>query len=89
MYWLQNTRLVYWGMLASGDSDLVGPLFRTYADALPVLEARARAWWGHGGAAVPEIMHWWGGLGDEVRARIIMMMGGGMHPVRRDWVQGG
>jgi alpha-L-fucosidase 2 len=67
MYWFQNTRLPYWGMLASGDADLMGPLLRTYADALPVLEARAAAWWGHAGAAVPEIMHWWGGLGDEVR----------------------
>ena len=67
MYWLQNTRLPYWGMLSSGDLDLMGPLLRTYADALPVHEARALAWWGHAGAAVPEIMHWWGGLGDEVR----------------------
>jgi hypothetical protein len=43
MYWLQNTRLVYWGMLASGDWDMMGPLFRMYRDALPVLEARSGA----------------------------------------------
>jgi alpha-L-fucosidase 2 len=26
-YWLQNTRLPYWSMLASGDYDLMQPLF--------------------------------------------------------------
>ena len=59
-YWWQNTRLAYWPMLASGDFDLMMPLFRTYLDTLPLAEYRTKTWYGHGGAFFPETMHVWG-----------------------------
>jgi len=59
-YWWQNTRLAYWPMLASGDFDLMMPLFRTYLDTLPLAEHRTKTWYEHGGAFFPEMMHFWG-----------------------------
>lgn len=59
-YWFQNTRLPYWPMLASGDTDLMAPLFRMYLDALPLAEARTRILFDHPGAYFPETMHFWG-----------------------------
>ena len=35
-YWWQNTRLIYWGLLANGDFDLMRALFRMYRDMLPL-----------------------------------------------------
>lgn len=59
-YWFQNTRLAYWPMLAAGDFDLMQPLFRMYMDALPLLQARTRLYFGHEGAFFPETMTFWG-----------------------------
>ena len=59
-YWLQNTRLPYWPMLASGDFDLMRPLFRMYQRSLPLAAERTRVWFGHGGAFLPETMYFWG-----------------------------
>jgi len=59
-YWFQNTRLIYWPMLASGDFDLMGPLFRMYINALPLAESRTRLYFDHGGAFFPETMYFWG-----------------------------
>ncbi|MBI2195057.1 MAG: hypothetical protein HYU36_24000 [Planctomycetes bacterium] len=59
-YWFQNTRLPYWSMLASGDFDLLTPLFRMYLDALPLCEARTCLYFGHEGAFFPETMYFWG-----------------------------
>lgn len=59
-YWFQNTRLAYWPQLASGDSEMMLPLFRMYLDALPFAQARTRAFFGHGGAFFPETMYFWG-----------------------------
>lgn len=60
-YWFQNTRLIYWPMLAAGDFDLMNPWFRMYRDALPLSEARIRASYGFAGAAqFPETMYFWG-----------------------------
>lgn len=59
-YWFQNTRLLYWPMLPAGDLDLMAPFFRLYRDALPLAEARTRAYYGHGGAFFPETMTFWG-----------------------------
>src|SRR5258708_16992498 len=33
-YWNQNTRLVYWPLIASGDYDLLSPSFNMYAQSL-------------------------------------------------------
>lgn len=59
-YWFQNTRLIYWPMLAAGDFDLMQPLFRMYLDALPFARARTQVYFGHGGAFFPEVMYPWG-----------------------------
>ncbi|MFA6240916.1 MAG: DUF5703 domain-containing protein, partial [Candidatus Hydrogenedentales bacterium] len=58
-YWFQNTRLVYWPLMASGDTDMMPPLFRMYAEALPFAEARTQAYFGHEGAFFPETMVFW------------------------------
>ncbi|MBL9136631.1 MAG: hypothetical protein JNK85_12210 [Verrucomicrobiales bacterium] len=59
-YWFQNTRLIYWPMLASGDLDLMEPLFRMYREALPLALARTQSHFDHAGAYFPETMHFWG-----------------------------
>ena len=43
-YWYQNTRLPYWPMLASGDYDLMRPLFNMYFNTLELAKARNRIW---------------------------------------------
>lgn len=59
-YWFQNTRLPYWPMAASGDSDFMLPLFRMYRSALPLAQARTRIYFSHEGAFFPETMYFWG-----------------------------
>lgn len=59
-YWFQNTRLVYWPMLASGDHDLMLPLFGMYREMLPFARQRTRNYFGHEGAFFPETLHFWG-----------------------------
>ena len=59
-YWFQNTRLAYWPMLAAGDFDLMQPLFKMHMDALPLLQARTKLYFGHEGAFFPETMNFWG-----------------------------
>ena len=59
-YWFQNTRLGYWPMLASGDFDLMQPLFKMYRAMLPLAKARTLIYFQHGGAFFPETMHFWG-----------------------------
>jgi alpha-L-fucosidase 2 len=59
-YWFQNTRLVYWPMLASGDFEMMQPFFKMFADAVPLAKACTRLYFGHGGAFFPETMHFWG-----------------------------
>jgi len=59
-YWLQNTRLPYWSMLAAGDYDLMRPLFRMYREAMPLAKLRTQIYFGHEGAFFPETMSFWG-----------------------------
>lgn len=59
-YWFQNTRLIYWPMLASGDFDLMLPLFRMYRDAQPLAQKRTRLYFNHDGVFFPETMYFWG-----------------------------
>jgi hypothetical protein len=60
-YWWQNTRLPYLSMCASGDFEMMQPLFRMYADdLLPLHVHRTRRYTGHGGAFIPECMYFWG-----------------------------
>ncbi len=53
-YWNQNTRLMYWPMLASGDFDMMLPFFNIYTNMLPVQTAATSKYYGHGGAFFPE-----------------------------------
>ena len=59
-YWWQNTRLVYWPMLASGDFDMMPPLFRMYKEMLPLSERRTQISFGHDGSFVGETVYFWG-----------------------------
>ena len=55
-YWWQNTRLPYISLCASGDFDLMRPLFRMYADELlPLCKYRTRLYLGHDGAYLPGV----------------------------------
>ena len=59
-YWWQNTRLPYWGMLPSGDFELMRPLFNMYQRMLPLAKARTAAYYNHSGAFFPEITNIYG-----------------------------
>lgn len=59
-YWFQNTRLPYWPMLASGDFEMMRPLFQMYRKALPFCLERTKVYFGHQGAFFPETMYFWG-----------------------------
>jgi hypothetical protein len=61
-YWWQNTRLIYWTMLANGDFEFMRPLFRMYRDMLPLAEYRTEKWFGHAGAFFSETLLFWGCL---------------------------
>ena len=60
-YWWQNTRLPYLGMCASGDFEMMRPLFRMYADELmPLHRYRTKRYTGHDGAFIPECIYFFG-----------------------------
>jgi hypothetical protein len=59
-YWNQNTRLVYWPLIASGDDDLLAPWFNMYVKALPLARDRTRLYFHHDGGAFIETMYFWG-----------------------------
>ncbi|NLU90450.1 hypothetical protein HGH90_00775 [Chitinophaga sp. Ak27] len=63
-YWWQNTRLPYWSLLATGDFDLMQPLFSMYMEALPIRKAATIKYYGHAGAFFPETMNFWGTYAD-------------------------
>jgi len=65
-YWWQNTRLPYESMCASGDFEMMEPLFQMYArDLLPQFVYRTRRYLGHAGAYVPECIYFWGDMFSE------------------------
>jgi hypothetical protein len=59
-YWNQNTRLLYWPMLASGDFDMMLPFFNIYTNMLPLQTAATLHYYGHGGAFFPETFNIFG-----------------------------
>ncbi|HVU27473.1 MAG TPA: DUF5703 domain-containing protein [Verrucomicrobiae bacterium] len=59
-YWNQNTRLLYWPMLASGDFDMMKPYFDIYTNMLPLQMAATQKYYGHGGAFFPETFNIFG-----------------------------
>ena len=65
-YWWQNTRLPYVSMCASGDFDLMAPLFDLYGrDLMPLFKYRTRRHVGHDGVYIPECIYFWGDLFGE------------------------
>jgi hypothetical protein len=65
-YWWQNTRLPYLSMCAAGDAEMMQPLFRMYGrDLMPLFAHRTRAYFGHGGAFIPECIYFWGAVFSE------------------------
>lgn len=50
----QNQRLVYWGMLKSGDIDMMKPQFDFYLNILRNAELRTEFYWKHKGASFTE-----------------------------------
>ena len=59
-FWNQNTRLVYWPLIATGDYDLLSPWFNMYVQALPLVKDRTRLYFHHAGGAFVETMYFWG-----------------------------
>ena len=65
-YWWQNTRLPYHSMCASGDFDLMTPLFQMYGkDLMPLFRYRTRLYLNHDGAFIPECIYFWGDVFSE------------------------
>ncbi len=59
-FWNQNTRLIYWPLLASGDFDLLAPWFDMYVSALPLAKDRTKLYFHHDGGAFIETIYFWG-----------------------------
>jgi alpha-L-fucosidase 2 len=59
-FWNQNTRLIYWPLIATGDNDLLTPWFNMYVRALPLATDRTRLYFHHDGGAFIETIYFWG-----------------------------
>ena len=59
-FWNQNTRLMYWPLLASGDYDVLTPWFNMYVQALSLARDRTKLYFHHGGGAFIETIYFWG-----------------------------
>lgn len=66
-YWWQNTRIAYLAAAASGDTEILEPLFRMYVDEiLPLNLYRTKRYFGFENAAYfPECIHFWGDVFNE------------------------
>jgi alpha-L-fucosidase 2 len=53
-YWHQNTRHLYWPLLAAGDFDLMQPFFSCTTNLLKIQSDATARYYGHGGAFFPE-----------------------------------
>ncbi|HEY2082846.1 MAG TPA: DUF5703 domain-containing protein, partial [Verrucomicrobiae bacterium] len=59
-YWHQNTRHLYWPLLASGDFDLMQSWFACYTNLTGLQTAATQKYYGHGGAFFPETFNFFG-----------------------------
>ena len=64
-YWIQNTRLIYWHLLAAGDYEAMVPFFRMCLDAMPVCVERVARHFGHRGMLLPETVTFFGLYNDK------------------------
>ena len=62
-YWFQNTRPMYWPMLAEGDFDMMQPLFRQYLGEMRNNEPVVKQQYHHDGSYFAETSPWWGAIG--------------------------
>ncbi|XVJ57959.1 MAG: LamG domain-containing protein [Tepidisphaera sp.] len=63
-FWWQNTRLPYYSMLASGDTEMMEPLFRFHENVLPGSKARTTLYYGAQGVYWPETITTFGTYGN-------------------------
>ena len=75
-YWFQNTRIIYWYLLNTGDYDSMPPMFDMYLNMIPISKARCDIYFGHAGILVPETVSHFGlyanynyGFEDELGVR--------------------
>lgn len=59
-YWWQNTRLIYYPMLASGDFDQLQPFIKFYVELLPIMRRMTQKFYKHEGTRFIETTHFWG-----------------------------
>jgi alpha-L-fucosidase 2 len=59
-YWFQNTRPMYWPMLASGDFDMMLPLFKMYKGEIEYNEPLVKKYYNHEGSYFAETAPFWG-----------------------------
>ena len=64
-YWFQNTRLIYWPMLISGDFDMMKPFFDMILNTKALALARNKIYYNHEGWFFPETMSFWGTYNNE------------------------
>lgn len=65
-YWFQNTRPIYWPMMASGDFDLMQPFFHMYSEVLKDNARQVKQIYGHDGSYITEGEAFWGGKLEKV-----------------------
>lgn len=59
-YWFQNTRIMYWYLLYSGDYESMLPMFDMYLDMMPISRHRCLSYYGHYGIHIPETVSHFG-----------------------------
>ncbi len=59
-FWNQNTRFIYWPLIATGDEDLMAPWYKMYLQALPLAKVRTQLYFHHDGASFIETIYFWG-----------------------------
>ncbi len=61
-YWFQNTRAMYWPLLASGDFEMMLPLFHMGQAELAFNAPKVKEFYGHDGSYMAETAPFWGGI---------------------------
>ena len=59
-YWNQNTRHMYWPLMATGDFDMMKPWFGLYTNSLQLAKDRTQLYFKHKGAYWIETIHFFG-----------------------------
>jgi alpha-L-fucosidase 2 len=61
-YWFQNTRAMYWPLLATGDFEMMLPLFRMGQAEIAFNAPKVKEFYGHEGSYIAETAPFWGGI---------------------------